>query len=207
MSDQVLRFLQQENQRLLNENQLLREEGMALRDYLASLRSLQRAAEMLTAEEDPLTLVNDTLFSALTVLDAAAGSVLLLDPEVDELVFVAATGELGEMLSGRRMPADLGIAGWVATHREPQIVNNVRLDQRFYSVFDEVFQFETVNLMCVPMITRDRVVGVIEVLNKFNQQEFNEADEDLLSTLAYIAAIAIDRLEQERPKPTAQRVG
>ena len=61
MSSQVLRFLQQENQRLLEENRLLRQEAMALRDYLAGLRSLQRAAETITTEEDPLTLLDKIL--------------------------------------------------------------------------------------------------------------------------------------------------
>jgi GAF domain-containing protein len=198
MSSQVLKFLQQENQRLQEENRLLREEVMALRDYLAGLRSLQRAAETIAAEEDPLMLLDKILYFALTVIDASDGSVLLLDPEANELVFVVVQGELGQILTGHRIPADLGIGGWVATHKEPQIVNNVRADQRFYSVVDEMFHFETYGLACVPMVSRDRVLGVIEVVNKFSGQDFTEADVDLLSMLAFIAATAIDRLESEQ---------
>lgn len=197
MSSQVLRFLQQENQRLQDENRRLREEVMALRDYLAGLRALQRAAESITAEEEPLALLDKILYSALTVVDSANGSILLLDEEKNELLFAIVHGELGQTLPGHRIPADTGIAGWVATHREPQIVNNVRADQRFFSYIDELFHFQTYSLLCVPMISRDRLVGVIEVLNKFNQQDFNEADVDLLSTVAYIAATALERLESE----------
>jgi GAF domain-containing protein len=197
MSSQVLRFLQQENQRLQDENRRLREEVMALRDYLAGLRALQRAAESITAEEDPLALLDKILYSALTVVDSANGSILLLDEEKNELLFAIVHGELGQTLPGHRIPADMGIAGWVATNREPQIVNNVRADQRFFSYIDELFHFQTYSLLCVPMISRDRLVGVIEVLNKFNQQDFSEADVDLLSTVAYIAATALERLESE----------
>jgi GAF domain-containing protein len=197
MSSQVLRFLQQENQRLQDENRRLREEVMALRDYLAGLRALQRAAESITAEEEPLALLDKILYSALTVVDSANGSILLLDEEKNELLFAIVHGELGQTLPGHRIPADTGIAGWVASHREPQIVNNVRADQRFFSYIDELFHFQTYSLLCVPMISRDRLVGVIEVLNKFNQQDFNEADVDLLSTVAYIAATALERLENE----------
>jgi GAF domain-containing protein len=197
MSSQVLKFLQQENHRLVEENRLLREEVMALRDYLAGLRMLQRAAEAIATEEDPLALLSMILYSALTVIDASDGSILLLDEETDELVFAVVHGELGSTLRGHRMPADAGIVGWVATNKEPQIVNNVRADQRFYTGVDETFHFETQSVMCVPMMSQGKVLGVIEVLNKFNRQDFTEADEDLLSTLAYIAATAIDRVQGE----------
>jgi GAF domain-containing protein len=197
MSNQLLRFLQQENQRLLDENRRLRQETMALRDYLNGLRSLQRAAEAITAEQDPLALLDKILYSALTIIDAAGGSVLLLDEEENELVFVVAHGKLGSALLGYRIPSNTGIAGWVVTHKEPQIVNNVRTDQRFSNSVDETFHFETYSLLAVPMVARGRVLGVIEVLNKFNQEDFNETDADLLSTLAYIAATTIDRLECE----------
>lgn len=207
MSSQVLRFLQQENQRLLEENRGLRQEVMALRDYLAGLRSLQRAAETITAEEDPLALLEKILYSALTVIDAASGSILLLDRETNELVFVVVHGELGSTLPGHRIPAELGIAGWGATHKEPQIVNNARADQRFYSVVDETFQFETEALLCVPMISRGQVLGVIEVVNKHNQQGFSQADADLLGTLAHIAASTLDRLEGEQACAVLQIAG
>ena len=206
MSSQVLRFLQQENQRLLEENRLLRDEVMALRDYLTGLRSLQRAAETITMEEDPLVLLDKILYSALTILDCVDGSILLLDEEANELMFVVVHGELGHTLPGNRIPADVGIAGWVATYAEPQIVNNVRTDQRFSSYVDETVHFETYSLLCVPMILRGKVLGVIEVLNKFNKQDFIEADVDLLSTLAYIAATAIDRVESEYSGPALEKV-
>ena len=105
MSDQILKFLQQENQRLLEENRLLREEVLTLRGYLAGVRSLQRAAEAITAEEDPVALLDKILYSALTVIDAAAGSVLLLDPDTNELVFIVVHGRLGSTLVGRRTRA------------------------------------------------------------------------------------------------------
>ncbi len=206
MSAQVLKFLQQENQRLLDENRRLREEVMALRDYLTGLRSLQRAVEAITTEEDPLALLSMILYSALTVIDAGDGSILLLDDETGELVFVVVHGELGQTLPGYRIPGDMGIAGWVATHKESQIVNNVRADQRFSSYIDETFHFETFSLLCVPMISRGKVLGVIEVLNKFNRQDFSETDVDLLSTLAYIAATAIERLESEQVESNLQKV-
>jgi GAF domain-containing protein len=197
MKNSTFKFLQQENQRLMDENRRLREEAMAMRDYLTGLRSLQRAAEEIATEVDPLALLDKILYSVLTVLDVSNGSVLLLDEESNELVFVVVHGDLGHSLPGHRIPGDQGIAGWVASNKEAQIVNNVRMDRRFLSDIDEVFQFQTHSLLCVPMISRGRVLGVIEAVNKFNQQDFNETDVNLLSTLACIAAMAIDWLDSE----------
>jgi signal transduction protein with GAF and PtsI domain len=205
MSSSTLKFLQQENQRLMDENRQLNEEMMAMRDYLKyGLRSLQRAAEAITAEVEPMALLDTILYSVLTVMDVANGSILLLDDETDELVFVVVHGELGQTLPGHRLPSDQGIAGWVATHRVPQVVNNVRADQRFSGAIDEIFKFQTHSLLCVPMISRGKMLGVIEAVNKFNQQDFNEIDVSLLSTLAHIAAMAIDWLGSENSE-TAQR--
>lgn len=198
MSSQLIRFLQGENQRLKDENHLLREEVMALRDYLDALRALQRSVETITTEEDPIALLDKILYSVLTVLDCADGSLMLLDEERDELMFAVVHGELGQSLRGYRIPADMGIAGWVVKHKEPQIVNNVRTDQRFSSYVDETFQFTTYSLLAVPLVLRGKVLGVIEALNKFTKEDFNETDVDLLSTLAYIAATAIERLESEQ---------
>jgi len=197
MKSSTFKFLQQENQRLMDENRHLREEAMAMRDYLTGLRSLQRAAEEIATEVDPLALLDKILYSVLTVLDVANGSVLLRDEESNELVFVVVHGDLGHSLPGHRIPCDQGIAGWVATNKEAQVVNNVRLDRRFLGDIDEVFQFQTHSLLCVPMISRGKVLGVIEAVNKFNQQDFTETDVNLLSTLACIAAMAIDWMGSE----------
>jgi sigma-B regulation protein RsbU (phosphoserine phosphatase) len=197
MDAQFLRMIQQENTRL-------REEVTRLRDYVSNLQSLHRAARQLLSEKDIMTLLDKTLYYALTVLDAGDGALLLIDEETDELVFVLVQGSVREMLPGYRIPCYEGIAGWVAEHREPVIVNNVRIDPRFSPQVDESFGFETRNLVCVPLIARDKVLGVIEVLNKAGGQDFAEADVDLLSLLAVIAAIALDDLARV-PEETADK--
>jgi GAF domain-containing protein len=118
-----------------------------------------------------------------------------VDYETDELVFAVVKGAVQSTLRGYRIPKTEGVASWVATHAEPAIVGNPQLDDRFYSRVDEAFGFETTSLICVPLLGSDKVIGVIEVLNKFSQQAFNEVDLDLLTILAHIAAEAIERVE------------
>jgi GAF domain-containing protein len=192
---QTLRLLQRENIELKEENERLQEEVLALREYLRGLRALQQDAQAIASARDLELFVSKVLYTALKAMDAADGSLLLMDYDTDELVFAVVKGVLQSKLRGYRIPKTMGVAGWVATHAEPLIVDRPRLDDRFYSRVDETFGFKTTSLICVPLLSQDKVIGVIEVLNKFSQQSFNEVDLDLLSILAHIAAEAIERME------------
>lgn len=125
-------------------------------------------------------------------MDAADGSLLLLDEETDELVFVLVHGTVRETLPGYRFDRRQGIAGWVAEHGRPAIVNDVRADPRFSSEIDVRFGFVTRSLLAVPLAARGRVLGVVEVLNKRMGEDFTEDDASLLAILATLCASALD---------------
>jgi GAF domain-containing protein len=185
MNPPLLRTIQQENADL-------KDEVSRLRDYVHALQALYRAIQQLLSETDLMKLLDRTLYYAMTVLDSRDGALLLTDEEQGDLVFVLVQGRVREKLPGYRLKRNEGIAGWVATHREPVIVNNTRADPRFSSRVDQAFNFQTQSMVCVPLIARSKVLGVIEVLNKASGKDFAEADQDLLSILAFIAAIALD---------------
>jgi GAF domain-containing protein len=198
---QLMRFLQQENTRLQDENKSLQEENRALRRYMDSLEDLYGAAQQITSEENLINLLDQILYNAMVVIRAEDGSLLLLDDETDELVFAVVHGDIRGELRGYRISGDIGIAGWVATEWEPLIVDNPRQDWRFSPQVDEAFGFVTRSILCVPMITRGKLVGVIELLNKYDGNRFMDADATLLSILAHVAATALEdmrsRLEDE----------
>jgi GAF domain-containing protein len=195
MSTSTLRFLQQENARLKKENDSLREENLAMRGYMSSLQELNWAAQQIISEVNLFDLLDKILFSALNVLRADDGSLLLLDQETNELVFVLVHGDIGQELRGYRISNDVGIAGWVATHRQPLIVNNPRQDWRFSEQVDVGFDFQTRSIVAVPMIARGKLVGVIELVNKRDEEGFAEADSTLLSILGVVAATALEEMQ------------
>ncbi len=125
-------------------------------------------------------------------LGASASSVLLLSKEDRELVFEVAGGQVGKQLKQARISAESGIAGWVASHGEPLIVNDVSKDQRFDRVVDTVTGFVTKSIICVPMVVGGRMIGVIEVLNKLDGDGFGEHDLETLTAVAPTSAMAID---------------
>ncbi|MFZ5918846.1 MAG: GAF domain-containing protein [Chloroflexota bacterium] len=191
----TLRFLQQENRRLQDENDQLREQVSRLLGYMDALRDLQRSATLISTADDVMAVLNQILYAALTVTDSSAGSLLLCDPETNELVFAVVHGERREVIQGYRLPAGTGVAGWAATQQGAVIVNDPRRDWRFSALVDETFGFQTYNLVALPLIARGRVLGVLEVLNTFSQDDYTEGHLNLLNLLALLAATALDSLE------------
>lgn len=193
-SSHLMRFLQQENVRLQIETKALREENQALVSYLRALEDLHAAAQEIGCEDDLLRLVDGILFHAMRLTKSSDGSVLLLDDGTNELAFAVVHGDIEGQLRGYRISADTGIAGWVASMHEPVIANNAPQDWRFSPSVDEAFKFTTRSLVCVPMVTRRKLVGVIEVLNRQAGENYTEADVNLLLILGNVAATALETM-------------
>ena len=190
-----LRFLQQEATRLRQENLELKEELAVLRSSVRALSALQDLVQRITPDIDVITFLDDILASALTVLGVSDGSLLLLDEQTSELVFAVVHGLARNRLVGYRLPPGKGIAGWVANNMQPLVVQNVEDDPRFYPQVDESLGFQTRSLACVPLIDGDRVLGVIEAVNKPTDRAFTPDDHDLLMVVAQLASVAIRRAE------------
>lgn len=144
-------------------------------------------------------LLSDTMQLSADVIDAGAASLMLIDEEHDELVFEVSHGSRSKMLRQQRIPLDEGIAGWVARNGYPVIVNDARTDPRFSHRVDVRTGFLTQSIAAVPLKIKGRIIGVLEVLNKYSGAGFNQEDVRLMSSIAAQAAIAIEnaRLYQQ----------
>jgi len=177
---------------LRREIERLREQVAEAQVRISVFEVTQEIARSLSSELNLEPLLQMILASAVRVMDATAGSLLLLDRTTNELVFEVIEGGGGAALEKTRMPADKGIAGWVATHGEPLIVDDVNRDARYYRDIADEHAFTTDSILCVPMITRGQVIGVLQLLNKRGGLRFSLADQELLSALAAQSAIAIE---------------
>ena len=143
---------------------------------------------------------------ASEVVHAETGSLLLMDPSTGELFFDVALGAKGGALQEVRLKRGEGIAGWVAEHKKPAIVNDTSKDERWTQKADQTSQFKTQSMMAVPMMIKDRLVGVMEVINRADGSPFIETDAQILETFASQAAIAIENarlfesIRQEKEK-------
>ena len=194
----TVRFLREENQRLLERKAELEEENEHLSESLKSLKGLLGVVVNYDVEEDLNRLLSRIVYEAVRIVDAVEGSLILIDRETQELVFVEARSETRDQLVGHRMPLGTGIVGWVVEHQEPVIANDVRQDERFSSSVDQKIKFTTRSLIAMPLISRGTILGVIEVINKFSDEPFDDRDVETLSLLSPIAATAIDLANTDR---------
>jgi GAF domain-containing protein len=160
-------------------------------DEVAALRRIIEITGLLNSTLDLDELLQQIMASAADLLDAETSSLLLVDEESGDLDITTATGESGEQITRRKVPAHQGIAGWVVDNGEAAVVDNPKDDDRFYAVMDQAIQFETRNMVAVPLKVRDQTIGVVEVINK-NDGSFTDTDKELAQALANQAAIAID---------------
>jgi len=162
------------------------------RERLSQLSLFYQVAQSMASTLDLSKVLDDTTQLATAVLDASVVALMLVDEKNQELVFEYASGEMGRMLRKQRTPLGEGIAGWVATHGEPVLANNAREDPRFSDKVDTRTGFLTRSIVCAPIQIRGKVIGVLEALNKRNEQGFDEEDLRLIVTTANQAALAIE---------------
>jgi transcriptional regulator with GAF, ATPase, and Fis domain len=155
-----------------------------------TLGELLRVLAAVNSTLEPPKVLEAIAESAARILDAEASSVMTLDRRRGKLVFATAYGPVGAHLIGQEFDATLGIAGRAVAERQPQLVTDVHTDPEFFPGIDEKSDFVTQELIAAPMIFRDEVVGVVEVLNR-RGGTFRPEDLELLQIFAGLAAAAV----------------
>ncbi|HEX5260494.1 MAG TPA: GAF domain-containing protein [Gaiellales bacterium] len=156
------------------------------------------AAGLLPDDELHRALLRSIVDVARAIFGARAASVFLLDAESDELVFEAVSGEGEESLVGRRFPSSTGVAGWVLVTQQPLVLDDVGRDPRFASEAAESTGYIPKGIMAVPLLSGERSLGVLEVLDRPSGERFTADQADLLGMFATQAAIALDLLGRSR---------
>jgi putative methionine-R-sulfoxide reductase with GAF domain len=191
--------------------QILLEKGYITKDMLDSVLAMQssqiRELRLLSSEKLALVIqigfiVNSTvnLIDVLSLImkyanivtDAMASTLMLLDDKTGELVFSVPTGPNADELKDIRIPSGVGVAGWVAKNQQYVLIEDAKKDPRFYQQIDHLTSVETKSLLCVPMRSKRKFIGVLEVINKNENACFTEDDALLLSVFSHQAAIAIE---------------
>ena len=191
--------------------QVLLDKGFITKDILAPVLAMQsrqmRELRLLNSEKLALVIqigfiINSTteLVDVLSLImkyanivtDASASTLMLLDENTGELVFSIPTGPNADQLKDIRIPSGVGVAGWVAENQQYALIEDAVNDPRFYSKIDDMTGGQTKSLLCVPMRSKRKLIGVLEVINKNGGTAFTEEDALLLSTFSHQAAMAIE---------------
>lgn len=173
-------------------NRQLDESRLRLRRLTQKLDTLTNIVKTANSILDPKRVTELIMENIQHLIPSEAWSILLIDEANQDLFFEMAKGEEGKTLSQYRLKVGEGIAGWVAATAQPVIVNDVEKDRRFLPVIDEKMHFKTRSVLCAPLISRGRTMGVVEIINKSEGEPFSEGDLDMLLTLVEPAAIALE---------------
>jgi signal transduction histidine kinase len=155
---------------------------------------LTRLAEISTVLNSTIRLkplLGHIMDAAAEITNAEAASVLLWERKSNKLRFAATTTDVGQNLVGTVVPLERSIAGTILTERRVVVVNDVRQDPRHYRKPDEDNAFQTRSVLGVPMTSKNKVIGVIEAINR-RKLPWTEEDVHYLSILAAQAAVAIE---------------
>ena len=158
-----------------------------LEDY----RRLIAIARDLASTLDLDALLDRITHAAADLTGAEAASILLYDDAARQLNFQVSTNLDLQTMHGLVVPLEGSVAGWVVVNRQAARVDNAHEDPRFYKKVEQTTRVTTDSLLGVPLIHKDKVVGVLEVINK-KVGEFSENDETLLTVLGAQAAVAIE---------------
>ena len=169
----------------------------ALGHQLRELEALHDSLRVLTSTLDLGEILRTVLARMRTLVAPQALSLLLFDRQRDELVF-AATELLREqtvlepgVIDGARMRLGQGIAGWVARHRQPLRLDDAAADPRHDPSLARQAGLVPRGMICVPLTHRDRLLGVVQVINRPDGRPFTAEDQRLVQALADHAAITI----------------
>lgn len=165
--------------------------GGTLRTTAKRLAILTDVVKTANSILEPSKVIELVMEKIRQLIPSEAWSLLMVDEENEELAFEAALGAKGQDLSSYRLKMGEGVAGWVAKKGKPAIVNDTTRDRRFTARYDAWTQFATRSILCAPLVSRGRTIGVLEIINK-RDGRFTNADLDLVLTLVEPCAIALE---------------
>jgi len=171
----------------------MREQRIAsLERRIGFLERIVRVSQILNTTLKLEPLLSIIIQSATELTHTEACSIMLLDRRTGELHFAQWVGEGSEGLRDVSVPLDNSIAGWIVRNRKPLLIRDAKSDDRWHPEVDRRIEFDTRSILGVPLLVKDEVIGVMELLNKIDEEGFGQDDIQIASTLAAQAAIAIE---------------
>ncbi len=162
------------------------------KNILSRLNFFQDITQKIFEKKPLKKLLDEIIFASKQLLQAEASSLLLYNKEDKQLHFHTVTGDKGKTIKSQSIKLGVGIAGWAAKNKKPIIIGDCYKDSRFNKEFDLKSGFRTRNMICVPMVRKKELIGVIQTMNKKGKEAFTAEDLKLFEALAAQCAVAID---------------
>jgi diguanylate cyclase (GGDEF)-like protein len=174
------------NRSFENENNVMQSRLSASKTKLSFFNDTNT---ILTSTADLNTILNAMMEKVKKITDSGAWSLLFNDEPFFEIVRFHTSKKLRKF----RFRKGVGIAGWILEKNAPLIVNNGARDKRFNAEVDKFSNLKIKSLICAPLKIKERVIGVLRLINKKGGDDFTEDDLNLLVNAASYAVMAIER--------------
>lgn len=158
---------------------------------LENYRRILEISKQLNSTLEYRALLQQIVAAVVEVLKVEAATIMLLDPATGELRFEIASNLRPQETEKILVPMEGSIAGWIVTHGEPRVIEDVSKEPNHFRQVDTETDFETRNLLGVPLKTHTKVIGVLQAVNK-PSGNFTSEDVNLLTILASQACVAIE---------------
>lgn len=162
------------------------------RDRPTDLAFLFEASRRLNRALELDNLLGEIRDLCLEAVGGEAVNVLIWDEDRSRLEFQLAFNRADDEVRRFSLAPNEGLAGWIAANDRPAIVNDLRWDLRYQHQIDRAFGFEGRSVLGIPIHRGRGILGVVEVLNKRNGEEFSEIDQRILTALADPIAVALE---------------
>ncbi len=166
------------------------------------LTDLLQASYLLNTTLEPEKVLGSLMKLTNKLLQVEASSLLLIDERSHRLFFKAVAGGKARKVKRLSIPLDRGIVGWVIQNKKPYIADDVESDPNWSQDIAKKLRFSTRSILCVPIMSRGRLVGALEAINKSVGKKFSTADVALLTVLANQAALAVENSQLHKELET-----
>ncbi len=164
-----------------------------LTKYRKRYRILKDAIHSMNADLDPQQVMKVIMHYVEKLIPSEGWSIAIKDENMSDLKFEMAEGIVGNKIISKRLPVGNGIVGWVVQTGKYAIIRDAQKDKRFCSCFDKNTNFATKTVLCVPIISRGKILGAVEIINKKGKnKKFTLDDYNLLKSLLEPAGIALE---------------
>jgi len=164
----------------------------ALEQRIGYLERIVKISQILNSTLSLKPLLQIIVQAATELTDTEVCSIMLFDKNTRDLRFSEATGGVTEEMQKVSVPLEGSIAGWIVRANRPLLIRDAKSDSRWHRGVDEETDFETRSILGVPLNVRDKVIGVLEVVNKRTDEGFSQDDVQFAQTMGAHAAIAIE---------------
>ncbi len=171
---------------------LSQHQGITTADEIKQALLETASFAIINASSSYVDALNSIVETASDVLDASAASLFLVDENNEQLIFAVAIGSKAEEVKEFSVPLGQGIAGYVASTGQAISISDVEKDSRFYRSIGESIGYIPNSVICVPLLLKDRVIGVLELMDKADGKSFSVLDMETLGKFGNLAAHTIE---------------